>query len=97
MLCQSILTLGGHTKSVTQIKWGGTGLIYSASQDRTIRVWRAEDGVLCRLLEGHAHWVNTLALSTDFVLRIGPFHPIIDAHSQIKDSESIVLRIQSSI
>lgn len=24
---------------------------------------------MCRTLEGHAHWVNTLALSTDYVLR----------------------------
>ncbi len=26
-----------------------------------------------RTLSEHAHWVNTLALSTDFVLRTGPF------------------------
>jgi ribosome assembly protein 4 len=26
-----------------------------------------------RTLEGHGHWVNHLALSTDFVLRTGPF------------------------
>ena len=24
-------------------------------------------------LKGHAHWVNTLALSTDYVLQTGPF------------------------
>ena len=24
------------------------GLVYSASQDRTIKVWRAQDGTLCR-------------------------------------------------
>ncbi|KAF5270442.1 hypothetical protein FQR65_LT05630 [Abscondita terminalis] len=75
-LCQSILILSGHTKSVTVVKWGGGGLIYTASQDRSVRVWRASDGVLCRVLEGHAHWVNTLALNTDYILRIGPFDPI---------------------
>lgn len=37
------MTLSGHTQSVTCIKWGGEGLIYSASQDRTIKVWRAGD------------------------------------------------------
>lgn len=26
-------------------------------------------GVLCRTLEGHAHWVNTLALNTDYAMR----------------------------
>lgn len=29
--------------------------------------------MLCRTLEGHAHWVNTLALNVDYVLRTGPF------------------------
>ena len=28
---------------------------------------------MIRTLNEHAHWVNTLALSTDFVLRTGPF------------------------
>lgn len=88
VLCQTILTLAGHTKPVSVVKWGGSGVIYTASQDRTIRVWRADDGILCRILEGHAHWVNTLALSTDFVLRTGPFHPVMDSFSQqINDSK----------
>ncbi|XP_075709120.1 notchless protein homolog 1 [Rhinoderma darwinii] len=71
--CQKILT--SHTQSVTNIKWGGDGLLYSASQDRTIKAWRATDGVLCRTLQGHGHWVNTMALSTDYVLRTGAFNP----------------------
>lgn len=36
--------------------------------------------MLCRTLEGHAHWVNTLALSTDYVLRIGAFDPVKDTN-----------------
>ena len=32
-------------------------------------------GVLCRTLQGHAHWVNTLALSTDYVMRTGAYDP----------------------
>ncbi|XP_006820759.2 notchless protein homolog 1-like [Saccoglossus kowalevskii] len=32
-------------------------------------------GVLCRTLQGHGHWVNTLALSTDYVLRTGAYDP----------------------
>ena len=32
-------------------------------------------GVLCRCLEGHAHWVNALALSTDYAMRTGSFDP----------------------
>uniref|UniRef100_A0A8C5DC35 Notchless protein homolog 1 n=1 Tax=Gouania willdenowi TaxID=441366 RepID=A0A8C5DC35_GOUWI len=71
--CDMILT--GHTQSVTCVKWGGDGLLYTSSHDRTVKVWRAKDGVQCRTLQGHAHWVNTLALSTDYVLRTGAFEP----------------------
>lgn len=55
------------------------------------KVWRADDGVLCRTLEGHGHWVNSLALSTDYVLRTGPFHPVTDQHGFIDDSMYKVL------
>uniref|UniRef100_T1IXE5 NLE domain-containing protein n=1 Tax=Strigamia maritima TaxID=126957 RepID=T1IXE5_STRMM len=75
VLGHTLLTLSGHAKSVTCVKWGGTGLIYSASQDKTVKVWRAADGVLCRSLETHAHWVNYIALNTDYVMRTGAFDP----------------------
>ncbi|CDW94002.1 hypothetical protein [Sporisorium scitamineum] len=65
--------LGGHTASVNCVRWGGEGAIYTASSDRTVKVWSADGGKLIRNLNEHAHWVNTIALSTDFVLRTGPF------------------------
>jgi ribosome assembly protein 4 len=40
---QCVRSLSSHSMSVTCIKWGGKDLIYSSSQDRTIKVWRAED------------------------------------------------------
>ena len=45
-------------------------------------------GVFCRNLDGHAHWVNTLALSTDYVMRTGAYDPS-DAkivHEEVTDS-----------
>jgi len=75
VLAQCIRSLTSHTASVTSVRWGGSGLIYSASQDRTIKVWRAKDGTLCRTLQGHGHWVNVLALNTDYVVRTGAFDP----------------------
>ena len=48
-------------------------MLYSASQDRSIKVWHADTGIMQAELKGHAHWVNCLALSTDYVLRTGCF------------------------
>jgi ribosome assembly protein 4 len=31
-------TICGHTDSVECVKWGGAGLLYSCSRDRTIKV-----------------------------------------------------------
>lgn len=62
-------TMSSHSAAVTCVKWGGTGFIYSASQDKTIKVWDSKDGKLLHSLNAHVHWVNHLALSTDFVLR----------------------------
>lgn len=68
-----VFSLAQHTKSITCIKWGGSGLLYTASQDTTIKVWRSTDGALCRTLTGHAHWINSMTLNTDGVVRTGPF------------------------
>lgn len=74
VLSQCIRVLTSHTNAVTSVRWGGLGLIYTSSKDRTIKMWRAEDGALCRTMTGHAHWVNNLTLNTDYVLRAGPFY-----------------------
>ena len=60
------------------IKWGGDGFLFSASRDRTIKVWGVEPGNqyvgnLVRTLAGHGHRVNTLALSTEHACRTGCF------------------------
>ena len=74
---QSLVTLSGHTNSIEAVKWGGEGFIYTASRDRTIKVWTAKEGdvlgKLVRTLKGHGHRVNTLALSSDYVCRTGPY------------------------
>lgn len=68
------LTMSGHTNSVSCVKWSGSNLIYSASHDKTIRAWDIAAGGKCiQVLKSHAHWVNHLAISTDYVLRMGAF------------------------
>lgn len=67
------MALTGHKECVTCVKWGGNNWIYSASRDRSVKIWDAKKGTLVHNLNAHAHWVNHLALSTDFVLRTGYF------------------------
>ena len=61
--------LSGHKGSISCVRWGGTGRIYTSSHDKSVKVWDASKGTLIHSLSSHAHWVNYLALSTDFVLR----------------------------
>jgi ribosome assembly protein 4 len=59
--------------SVSCVKWGGTNLVYTASRDKSVCVWDAKLGNLLHKMTAHAHVVNHLALSTDFLLRTGFF------------------------
>eukprot|EP01063_Lacrimia_lanifica_P035275 TRINITY_DN6691_c0_g2_i1.p1 TRINITY_DN6691_c0_g2~~TRINITY_DN6691_c0_g2_i1.p1 ORF type:complete len:514 (+),score=189.01 TRINITY_DN6691_c0_g2_i1:83-1624(+) len=83
--CQ--FTLSGHTASVTAAKWGGLGMIYTTSQDRSVMVWDANTGVPQKRLEGHAHWVNSLALNTDLVIRSGAFDHTEQVFSTPEESQ----------
>lgn len=40
------MSISQHTAAVTCVKWGGEGLIYTASQDKTIKVWNSSVGAL---------------------------------------------------
>ena len=68
-----LYTLSGHTDSVECIKWTGESMIVSASRDRTIKVWNPNRGILIRTLTGHGHRINTIAISSDYILRCGPY------------------------
>jgi ribosome assembly protein 4 len=76
------MVLSGHKGSVSCVKWGGTGYIYTASDDKTVKVWNARDVTLAYTLKAHAHWVNHLALSTDFAVRTA-YH---DHKSRVPDT-----------
>lgn len=65
----SELVLGGHTASVNVVRWGGagpgkTGVLYTASSDRSVKVWDA-DKVL-----SHANRMQVLMLKLH-----GPIQP----------------------
>jgi ribosome assembly protein 4 len=74
----ALKVLTSHTAPVMQVRWSGEradlgGVVYTAGRDRVIKVWSAKDGAALNELKGHAHWINTLALNTDYVLRSGPY------------------------
>ena len=78
MNCQCETTISGHSDAVECVRWGGNGLLYTCSRDRTIKVWDVDghgrsQHKLVRTLTGHAHRINTLALNCDYVLRTGAF------------------------
>jgi ribosome assembly protein 4 len=74
-----LFSLSSHTSAVTCLRWSAFGgRIYTGSRDRTLKVWavggaEAQHGILERTLEGHAHWINTMALSTDYASRCALF------------------------
>ncbi|GIY33527.1 notchless protein homolog 1 [Caerostris extrusa] len=43
LMGHTLFVLSSHTGSVTCVRWGENGLIYSGSQDRTIKVFRGSD------------------------------------------------------
>jgi WD40 repeat protein len=57
--------LEGHDDTVVALAVGLDGKIYSASHDRTIRVWSGADGTHLRTLQGHTGRVWALAVGLD--------------------------------
>ena len=53
---RSAFVLTGHTLAVSAVRWGGDGLIYSASRDCTINVWETTAGKLVRTLKVVKGW-----------------------------------------
>lgn len=82
----SFKTLAGHTAAVTCVKWSGENRIYSASQDRTIKIWDPDTGYPLNTISEHGHWVNSLTLSTDYVLRCGAY-PMLDQEKGFSPSK----------
>ncbi|RYQ81662.1 hypothetical protein Ahy_B10g100289 [Arachis hypogaea] len=61
--------------------------------DCTIKVWETTQGKLIRELKGHGHWVNSLALSTEYVLRTGAFDHTGKQYSSPEEMKKYFLMI----
>ncbi|KRW98567.1 WD40-repeat-containing domain [Pseudocohnilembus persalinus] len=80
---KQLITFNGHLKAVTKVLWGGQDLIYSSSEDTTIKIWQ-KNGNIYKDIKAHAHWVNTLCVHTDFALRTGCYD---EKGEQIEDQD----------
>ncbi|KAJ9524914.1 hypothetical protein QJQ45_005898 [Haematococcus lacustris] len=87
-----LFSMSNHNMVVTAVKWGGEGLIYSASRDCSISAWDGVDGKLVRVFKGHAHWVNTLALSSEHALRTGAFDHTGSAPREPEAARAVALQ-----
>lgn len=60
-----LLTLSGHDHSVSSVEFSPDGnILYSASRDKTIKVWDAVSGICKHTIKGHEEWVRSLSLNT---------------------------------
>ena len=52
--------------------------------------------MMCRTLQGHAHWVNTMALSTDYAARIGAWDPAAKKGAPVSNEFTLILQLQGA-
>ena len=66
----TLFNIAGHEESISKVIWSGENIIYSCSQDKVMKSW-TEEGTLLKVFKGHGHWINTMAINTEFHLRTG--------------------------
>eukprot|EP00915_Cephaloidophora_sp_WS-2016_P011922 GHVH01017363.1.p1 GENE.GHVH01017363.1~~GHVH01017363.1.p1 ORF type:complete len:546 (+),score=64.53 GHVH01017363.1:33-1670(+) len=64
----------GSNKTVTDIVWTGTNVIFSCGRDGTVVAFDMANKVVVNTLRRHKHWINSLALNSAHVLRCGAYH-----------------------
>ena len=67
------LAVHAHDSSITKSIWSGNNYIYTCSQDKLIRIW-SENGENINTLKGHAHWINTMSINSEHILRNGCYN-----------------------
>ena len=65
-----IISTLAHEQSITKTIWSGENIIYTCSEDQTVKIFDENLSHL-KTLHGHSHWINTMALNTEYILRTG--------------------------
>ena len=65
-----ILSTAAHEQSITKTIWSGENIIYTCSEDQTVKIFDENLNHLQTLI-GHSHWINAMALNTEYILRTG--------------------------
>ena len=67
---QTILNIGCHNEAISKVIWSGENVIYTCSRDKNLKSWK-ENGELIEVYSGHGHWINTMSINTEFIIRTG--------------------------
>jgi WD40 repeat protein len=67
----------GHTSAVVALAIGSDGRVYSASEDRTIRIWSGESGAHLQTLTGHTDVLRALAIGSNGKIYSGSYDKTI--------------------
>ena len=67
-----ISSTSAHEQSITKTIWSGENVIYTCSEDKLVKIFDENLNHL-QTLQGHGHWINTMALNTEYILRTGCF------------------------
>lgn len=71
--CSFKLFTNSQKNAVTCVKWSGSDMIIASSKDQCIYMWNFESRQLLSKVKEHGHWINSLSLNSDFIIRTGPF------------------------
>ena len=61
-----ILSTLAHGQSITKTIWSGENIIYACCGDLPVKIFDEELNHL-QTLQGHSHWINTMALNTEYI------------------------------
>lgn len=65
------------TAAITDVKWTRSGFIAFSSEDCKVYVYAASDWKCVRVLQSHGHWVNSIALSSEWSTRFACYSHIL--------------------